>query len=100
MARETQSVDVTSETEETYNSSHLVKFAWVNNPIGDQGFLVVTFQTGDQYIYMGVPENIFEDLESRATEPERHSDTVGQYFNSEVRDVFRQEGVDYQKLVQ
>jgi len=98
MSQASSEVDVTSANPETYNSSHLAKFAWVDNPIGDDGFLVIRFQGGEEYIYMGVPEDVAEQLENRAMNPNQFNDSVGQYFNRVVRNNFLRRGVDYQRM--
>lgn len=98
MSQSNSAVDVTSGNPETYNSSHIAQFGWTENPIGSNGFLVVEFQSGDEYVYMGVPEDISDELEDRAKNPKEYGDSVGQYFNANIRKRFHRRGVDYQRM--
>lgn len=90
-----QVIETTPADEETYNSSSLARFAWDPNPIGQNGTLHVEFQSGEQYIYLGVPEHLAEELRKRAYNPEQFAKTVGQFFYSNIRNRFRTKGSDY-----
>jgi hypothetical protein len=70
----------------------------MENKIDSDGFLVVEFQNGDTYIYMGVPEETSNELEDRAKNPEDYEDSVGQFFNANIRKHFHRRGVDYQRM--
>lgn len=98
MSQTSSAVDVTSANPETYNSSHIAQFAWENNPIGSNGILFVEFQESGEYIYMDVPQEIEEELEARATNPEDYEESVGQYFNRAVVQRFHRRGMDYQRM--
>jgi hypothetical protein len=98
MSQTSLAVDVTSSNQETYNSSHIAQFGWVNNPIDSNGFLTVEFQDTGQYIYMDVPRKIVKELEDRAKNPEDYDESVGQYFNLVVKKRFHRRGMDYQRI--
>lgn len=65
--------------------------------MGD-GILHVEFRNGGQYIYMGVPRHLAEELKMRAHEPENFSDSLGQFFYKNIRNQFERKGRDYAKL--
>lgn len=98
MSQSSSVVDTTSSNPETYTSTHIAKFHWMDNKIDINGFLLVEFQSGDMYMYMGVPEKISDELEERAKNPESYASSVGQFFNANVRNRFDRQGVDYQRM--
>jgi hypothetical protein len=91
-------VDVTSDNPETYNSSHLTKFAWTDDPAGTQGLLFVGFSDGGGYVYKDVPETEFDELERRSSPDSSISETTGQYFHKSIVNVYTEEEVDYNRF--
>lgn len=94
----TQTTDVTSAEPSTYTSSSLARFAWNEDPFGDNGFLHVEFQEGGRYVYIGVPEELAEGLHKRAENPDDYEDSVGEFFYSRVRNRFDRRGEEYKAL--
>lgn len=62
-------------SQEIGNSSQIKKLAYT-----DEGNLIVTFIKGTDYLYKGVPEQIYEDLVK--------SESVGKMLNSAVKGKF------------
>ena len=98
MSQSESYTDLTSSNPETYTSSSLARFSWENNPLGSKGSLHIEFQSGEQYIYLNVPEEIAEELKERATNPNEYADSVGQFFYNNIRNVFERRGKDYVRL--
>jgi hypothetical protein len=74
-----------------YTSSMLNRFAWSEDPQGTAGLLFVEFDSGDEYVYYGVPRNLYTELKERAEHPDadREDDsTVGEFFHREIRQEF------------
>lgn len=94
----TQKTDVTEGEQSTYTSSSLSRFAWQEDPFGDHGFLHVVFRSGARYVYIGVPENLAEQLQRRAYTPSQYEDTVGEFFHKKIRNEFKRKNEDYQRL--
>lgn len=90
--------ETTESNPDTYNSSSIARFAWEQTLMGEHGILHVEFQSGGQYIYLGVPQRLAEELKMRAYEPEKFSDSLGQFFYKNVRNQFERKGQDYAKL--
>lgn len=90
--------DLTSSNPETYNSSMIALFSWENNPLGPNGTLHVEFQSGEQYIYMKVPEGLVQELNHRANNPEEYGQSVGQFFLNNIRNEYERRGKDYVRL--
>ena len=93
-----QKTNVTAENTDTYTSSSLARFAWREDPFGDLGFLHVVFQSGERYVYIGVPEEEAEELRGRAYYPDRYTDSVGKFFYKNIRNKYQRKNEDYQKL--
>lgn len=98
MSQSESYTDLTSSNPETYTSSSIARFSWDNNPLGPKGSLHIEFQSGEKYIYLNVPEEIAEELEERATNPDEYVDSVGQFFYNNIRNVFERRGKDYVRL--
>ena len=94
----TEVTNTTATDAETYDSSSLAQFVWRPNPLGNKGFLHVEFQSGGQYIYMGVPKTLAEELQERAHNPERYANSVGEFFYNNIRNEFSRRGTDYAEL--
>lgn len=98
MSQSESYTDLTSSDSETYNSSSIARFSWEDNPLGPKGSLHIEFQSGEKYIYLNVPEEVAEELEERAKNPNEYADSVGQFFYNNVRNVFERRGKDYVRL--
>ena len=94
----TKTTDVTGQNQDTYTSSSLARFAWQEDPFGESGFLHVVFQSGERYVYIGVPEEEAEKLQDRACNPDEYVDTVGEFFYNQIRNEYKQKNEDYQQL--